>query len=210
MSKNAQHQWEPVAGPDNLVRCKKCGSEVKASRARRGVGPCIWGDSGASVPIVDAVPPSETPGAISEQSPEVQALIAAAAVAAERFTPEELEAHAKIMNETNLCEDCHLDIATCDSDPVYGTGPGNDNVIACDAFRPASDEPPEAPQYPGPRLVDPPENCNGCGDRLAILPLNSRLDMVACNNGHCALYRERLRMVTKPTKRGKRKRGNNN
>jgi len=68
------------------------------------------------------------------------------------------------------------------------------------------DNPPDHIIHPGPKLTDPPEYCNACGDQLAILPLNSRLDMVACRNGRCSLYRERIRMVTKPVERGKRAR----
>ena len=138
MSKNAQHQWEPVIGSDNLVKCKKCKIEVKASRARRGAGPCIWGEPDKMPPV-----PNE-----------------------DRDTGLEATTKAEI-NETVR------------------------SLVA---------------QHPGPRLTDPPEYCNGCGKQLAILPLNSRLDMVACNNRGCALHRERIRMVTKPTERGKRKR----
>ena len=188
MAKNAQHQWQPKPGEADMVKCDKCGSEVKASRARRGAGPCIWGSA-------DDSPPAPNP----DQAP----------------VPDDLS------STLNLCTTCHLDIATCDSELTFGTGEGNDNVIACDAYRAEVDEPPEAyekspdaepapPKYPGPKLTDPPEYCNGCNKQLAILPLNSRLDMVACNNHRCALYRERIRMVTKPVERGRRKRATSN
>lgn len=184
MSRNRQHQWEPVPGPDNLVKCKKCGTEVKASRARRGAGPCIWGEAADLSSVPEAGPPSVP---IADQAKEI-----------------------------NLCEACHLDFGSCDSEPEYGAGIGHDNVVACVAYISEADFPSEAYQkspeadesvmYPGPRLTDPPEYCNVCGEQIAILPLNSRLDMTACNNRKCALYRERLRMVTKPKERGKRRR----
>jgi len=136
MAKNRQHQWEPVAGSEDLVKCSKCGTEVTAAMARRGPGPCAWGEKAGAEPPLD---PERPPG-----------------------------------------------------------------------IEPAAEEATEISKPPGPRHTDPPEYCNACKVQLTILPLNSRLDMVACNNSRCALYRERIRMLTKPVERGKRKRGNNN
>ena len=34
----------------------------------------------------------------------------------------------------NLCVNCKEHIATCDSNPEFGTGVGNDNVYECDNF----------------------------------------------------------------------------
>ena len=191
MAKNRQHQWEPISDSD-MVKCSKCGTEVKATQARKGVGPCTWGEK-----------------ADNQQSPKAQALIASAAEATERFTQDELEEHARIMRETNLCDTCTKQPAECESNPKFGTGIGNDNVYECDGHTPWRSrviEAIEPPKRSGPRLTDPPEYCNACGEHIAILPLNSRLDMVACNNKRCALYRERLRMVPKPVERGKRNR----
>ena len=192
MAKNRQHQWEPVPDSDK-VKCEKCGTEVKATQARKGVGPCTWGEKTEP----------------DQQSPEAQALIASAAEATERFTQDELEEQARIMRETNLCDTCNQQPAECGANPKFGTGVGNDNVYECDGY--IEGEKPaflatEPPKRSGPRLTDPPEICNACGDHIAILPLNSRLDMIACNNHKCALYRERLRMVPKPVERGKRNR----
>jgi len=206
MAKNRQHQWEPVPGSEDLVKCKKCGTEVTTTRARQGAGPCTWGEK------AEPDNPQQGIAPFNQQSPEAQALIADAAEAQEKLTPDELEEHARIMRETNLCDTCTQQIAECESNPKFGTGVGNDNVYECDGHTP-----PASPgvidlamikpsKYPGPKLTDPPEYCNACGDHIAILPLNSRIDMVACNNRRCTLYRERLRTVTKPVERGKRKR----
>lgn len=35
----------------------------------------------------------------------------------------------------NLCDSCELHIATCDSEPKFGTGEGNDNVWDCNKYR---------------------------------------------------------------------------
>lgn len=210
MARNRQHQWQPVEGSDNMVKCEKCGSEVKASRARRGTGPCIWGSADDSPPVPN---PDQGLAPINQQSPEAQALIAAAAEAQETIPRDELEEHARIMREVHLCDTCTDHIAECHVrgiNPKFGTGVGNDNVYECDGYTPAPptidpDNPPDHIKYPGPRLTDPPEHCNVCGEHIAILPLNSRLDMVACNNRGCSLYRERLRLISKPVERGKRK-----
>ena len=37
--------------------------------------------------------------------------------------------------------------------------------------------------------------CNACGQPLVQMPLNRYLDMIACANRRCDLYRERLRVV---------------
>lgn len=147
MPKNRQHQWQPVPGPDDMVKCEKCGSEVKASRARRGTGPCIWGSA------------DDSPPASKEDLPSVP---------------------------------------NPDQGPVPGAIPAVVNMIGDELARTDADAEPAPPQYPGPKLTDPPEYCNACGEHIAILPLNSRMNMVACNNRRCTLYRERLRMVTKP------------
>jgi len=34
----------------------------------------------------------------------------------------------------NLCDTCSKHIATCDGNPKFGTGKGNDNVYECDGF----------------------------------------------------------------------------
>jgi len=171
MAKNRQHQWEPVPDSD-MVKCSKCGIEVKATQARKGVGPCLWGEK-----------------------------------------KEDPEEKARIMRETHLCDTCTKQPAECESNPKFGTGIGNDNVYECDGYFEGEKLPGRPigvthipPKSSGPRLTDPPEICNACGNQLAILPLNSRLDMIACNNSRCALYRERIRMVTKSVERGKRNR----
>ena len=214
MAKNRQHQWEPVPDSEDLVKCAKCGTEVKSAQARKGIGPCTWGEK--------ADPPKPTPDQksemkrvviVGEQPPNIAKLIEAAAEATEHFTQDELEENARIMRETNLCDTCMKQPAECESNPKFGTGIGNDNVYECDGYTEGEKLPGRPigvtytpPKRSGPRLTDPPEICNACGDQLAILPLNSRLDMVACNNSRCALYRERIRMVTKPSERGKHNR----
>jgi len=112
----------------------------------------------------------------------------------------------------NLCDTCHMDLATCESEPEYA-GPEDYSVIACAAYRPESDEPPEAYQKspeaeprPGPNYIDPPEHCNACGQRLAIVPVNSRMDKVSCVNQRCTLWRERLRWIPKPGNKPRRRR----
>lgn len=37
--------------------------------------------------------------------------------------------------------------------------------------------------------------CGACGQRLKQVPFNSRLDMIACVNRRCELYRQRLRFA---------------
>lgn len=37
-------------------------------------------------------------------------------------------------SETNLCGSCKLDFPSCKSNPVFGDGEDNDNVIGCDAY----------------------------------------------------------------------------
>lgn len=54
----------------------------------------------------------------------------------------ELEVKLKIANDKldkgqiNLCELCENDIATCNSNPIFGNGRGNDNVIDCNNYSP--------------------------------------------------------------------------
>ena len=36
--KDKRHKWEPTTG--TLVKCDRCGIELEATKARRGVGPC--------------------------------------------------------------------------------------------------------------------------------------------------------------------------
>jgi len=194
MAKNRQHQWEPVPNSEDLVKCSKCGTEVKATQARKGVGPCLWGEKAEPASAPD-------PNAWRTGDEEIRT-----------EPPEESEEQARVMRETNLCDTCTKQPAECESNPKFGTGIGNDNVYECDGYFEGEKLSGRSigvtytpPKPSGPRLTDPPEICNACGNQLAILPLNSRLDMVACNNSRCALYRERIRMVTKPIERGKRK-----
>ena len=35
---------------------------------------------------------------------------------------------------TNLCDDCKYHIATCEGNPKFGNGIGNDNVYSCDKY----------------------------------------------------------------------------
>ena len=40
-------------------------------------------------------------------------------------------------NPVNLCESCHFQQPTCDSeDMIFGDAPGNDDVVACSCFSP--------------------------------------------------------------------------
>lgn len=36
----------------------------------------------------------------------------------------------------NLCDNCHNEIATCKSNPKFGSGLGNDNVYECEGYIP--------------------------------------------------------------------------
>ena len=35
----------------------------------------------------------------------------------------------------NLCDTCDKHCATCNSNPMFGNGIGNDNVYQCDAYK---------------------------------------------------------------------------
>jgi hypothetical protein len=45
-------------------------------------------------------------------------------------------------SSVNLCVNCTKEIATCNGNPKFGTGVGNDNVYECDFFLPP---PPKKP-----------------------------------------------------------------
>ncbi len=68
--------------------------------------------------------------------------------------------------------------------------------------RPAKEKKPVAPpSAPAPVKVYEPlpelkENCGSCGNPLRYIPVNSRLKAVACTKIGCALYRERIRIIT--------------
>lgn len=36
--------------------------------------------------------------------------------------------------QINLCNDCQNEFATCNSNPIFGNGRGNDNVIECNIY----------------------------------------------------------------------------
>lgn len=179
-----QHEWEDLE--DGNVRCTRCDTIIPKGQARRGFGPCP-GKPVETSPVPD--PNAWRTGEEDERQEESE--------------------EDYIKRTLNLCETCTKQPAECGANPKLGTGIGNDNVYECDGYiegeKPAFVAP-ELQQYPGPKLTDPPEHCNACGDQLAILPLNSRLDMIACRNGRCSLYRERIRMMTKPVERRKRAR----
>ena len=246
MARNRQHQWEPVPDTD-LVKCTKCGTEVTAIQARRGAGPCKWGES-------DKMPPVPNPEEETEQARIMREVNLCSTCAKECAECDGLPKYGTGVGNDNVYE--------CDgytkgekpafsaqeppaTDPEKGKegvryflgdieitreeaieqGKGDieglrDGVTAF--YDHETTEPPlvinvkdgvkiegidTPPKHPGPRLTDPPEYCNACGTQIAILPLNSKIDMVACNNHRCTMFRERLRMVTKPVERGKRAKG---
>ena len=44
------------------------------------------------------------------------------------------EETSKFDMRRNLCSDCEDVPAECDSSPLFGKGPGNDNVVWCDGY----------------------------------------------------------------------------
>ena len=60
----------------------------------------------------------------------------------ERFPPEQPE-HIQ-NNSVHLCGSCQYTFPTCpthDSDVIFGDGKGNDNICACNKYRPISAQP---------------------------------------------------------------------
>jgi len=59
-----------------------------------------------------------------------------------RAKPENGEIHYSVIDyhetkrrqDTNLCESCINHFATCQADPKFGTGEGNDNVYECNSY----------------------------------------------------------------------------
>jgi len=49
-----------------------------------------------------------------------------------------------------------------------------------------------------PESAPPPEanTCAACGEFLAVMPVNSRVKMIACANRRCNLYRQRIRYAS--------------
>ena len=69
--------------------------------------------------------------------------------------------------------------------------------------QPARIKKPVAPPAPKPEpkkvyvpLPELKETCGACGSPLRYVPVNSRVKAVACTKIGCALYRERLKLIT--------------
>ena len=74
-------------------------------------------------------------------------------------------------NQVNLCDSCTYQYPDCPSKPddvIFGNGKGNDNICACNKYKPSAQQEPKSPLYYGDgysegKMVYDSAECPNCG-----------------------------------------------
>ncbi len=209
--RDKQHEWhDPGSGA--LLACTKCRRTASTSEIRSGIGECpgsVPDDPGPLIPegATPVYRDDQLIGYVSVGETDVSYL--------DGQTPKIDGGGPRRVD--SICDTCGFTRPECGNDPATVRRAINDDILECTDWQNSSQTPPppQAPEpkplpvvisQPGPNYIKPEENCNACHGRLAIIPINTRMSMVACPNRGCDLWRERLRWYPRQDRNPRRRR----